>query len=388
MKTGGEDTGCGKASAAGLAGVLLSYACLAFPDAIGVVADRLRLGGFASALVFAWFAVLPIPAGIACGRFGSFAVAVAALVSSLPALALMTVGGEGAFMAAAGLALMGAANVVLQVALPSCIVELFGRERQSSTMTIGIFLKTLCVVAIPFVVAALAAHGSWRLFFPMSGAAFVLSALLMWRSGSGASGSRASGPISLGAVVDVARDWPSALAALAFAGGVVADVAFNLSVPDAVRLRFSRGDSAVGTVYAVLFGVKLPVMLAGAWMFAKIDARRYFPLSILVGTAGAVVLAVADGFAAYLAGVALFAVGYANVYGFVFAVASPRHSPGMAPAVSALLVTAIAGGAVASPAIAALGAFAARAAESLVLAATALLLVLSAVLSGGRRRCV
>ncbi|MBR2940734.1 MAG: hypothetical protein IKC14_05425 [Kiritimatiellae bacterium] len=56
------------ASVSGMAGVMLAYACLAFPDAIGVVAERLQFGGFASSLVFVWFALLSIPAGMLCAR--------------------------------------------------------------------------------------------------------------------------------------------------------------------------------------------------------------------------------------------------------------------------------------------------------------------------------
>ena len=63
----------------GAAGLLIAYSCMAFPDAIGVVAACLRLDGIASSLVFAWFALFAIPSGILCDRFGSRRVAVFAL---------------------------------------------------------------------------------------------------------------------------------------------------------------------------------------------------------------------------------------------------------------------------------------------------------------------
>ncbi len=368
----------------GAAGLLLAYSCMAFPDAIGVVAARLRLDGIASSLVFAWFALFAIPSGILCDRFGSRRVAVFALGGTLPAFALLAVCGDFRYAAAAGLALAGVANVALQVSLPSRAVELFGVSRQAGVLTLGLFAKTLFAMAIPFAIAAFVHAGDWRFFFPAYGVVFTAAAALMWFGGGSR---RACGAASLAGVVEVARDVPTALAALSFTVGFIADVAFNLSVPDAVQLRFAMGDAAVGTVYAVLFGVKLPVTLLGAWLFARCDARRFFPASIAIAALGAFALIMVEGFVAYLVGVALFAAGYANVYGFVYAVAAPRHPSGKAASVAALLTMSIAGSALASPLIAAMSRLGARSAEVLSVAATAVLLLLAAVAKRLSGRC-
>ena len=355
--------------------MILAYACLAFPDSIGVVAEKLQLGVFASSLVFAWFAFLSLPVGMLCGRFGARGVASVALLASLPALALMAFGGAASIAAAAGLGMMGAANVVLQVALPSRIAEIFGTSRQSGVMTVGLFAKTLCAMCIPWAIVMFASCGEWRLVFPASGIVFVLAAFALMRGGRAVG--LAHQAVSLRHVVQVAKDVPTMLAAIAFAVGMVGDISFNLSVPSVVCGRFALGDGAIGTVYAVLFGVKLPVTLAGAWLFSRIDARRMFPASIAIALAGVLVLSFSTCFVAYLAGVALFAAGYANVYGFVFAIAAPRHSAELSSSVSALLVMSIAGGAVASPLVSALGAFLTSPAEAVSVAATGALLLLS-----------
>ena len=368
------------------AGVLLAYSCMAFPDALGVIASRLRLAGIASSLVFAWFALFAIPSGLLCDCFGSRRVAVFSLVGTLLAFALLVLGGDGSWVAAAGLAVAGAANVALQVVLPSRAVELFGVSRQASVLTLGLFVKMLFAMTIPFAIAAFAHVGDWRLFFPAFGAVLSVAAALVWFGGTQTSACPKRGSASLAGVIEVVRDVPTGLAALSFAVGIIADVAFNLSVPDAVHLRFGMGDAAVGTVYAVLFGMKLPVTLLGAWLFARCDARRFFPASIAIAALGMFALMSAEGLFAYLVGVALFAAGYANVYGFVYAVAAPRHAPDRAASVAALLTMSIAGGALASPLIAAMSCLGCRSGEVLSAAATAILLLLAALanrLSGG-----
>ncbi len=360
--------------------VLLSYAAMAFPDAIGIVSERLRLEGFASSLVFVWFLLLSLPAGALCTRIGARSTTALSLVLPLPALAMMALGGEASVMAALGLAFVGAANVVLQVALPARIAEVFGVSRQPGVMTCGLLAKTICAIGLPFLLAFCASLGEWRLFFPAFGIVFAVAALLVLRTGHERGSAQSS--VVFRSVLGVVRDIPTLLAAVAFAVGVVADVSFNLSVPDAVRVRFSLGDASVGTVYAVLFGVKIPVTFLGAWLFSRYDARRLFPVSIAIAVAGGLLFFLATGFSMYLAGVALFAAGYANVYGFVFAVASPRHPPEKASAVSSLLVMAICGGALASPMASAMSSFFSSPAEILALVATVLLLGVSLLTCG------
>ena len=364
----------------GAAGVMLAYSCMSFLDAIGVIAERLRLNGTASTLLFAWFALFSLPSGIACAKFGSRRVSVAALVAPMPALVLLAFASTPTTVAAACLAVVGISNVAIQVAIPARVTALFGRSRQASVLTLGIFVKLLSAIALPFTIALFARLGCWRLFFPAFAAVFAAAAFLAyWRTEVECEwGLVPHNPVTISSVIGVARDLPTAIATLAFAVGVAADVAFNISVPHAVRERFASGDSAVAVVYAAFFGVKLPVVLAGAWLLARVGARRLFVPSVAISLVGCALLLFANGFTVYLTGVVIFAAGCANVYGFVFGIASPRHPPEMAAAVAALLVMSIAGGAVASPLVHALGALVPRAAEFVVTSAMVVLFVLSA----------
>ena len=358
-------------------GLLAAYAAMSFPDSLGVVADNLALGGIASSLVFAWFAALSLPSGLVCAWAGPRKAAAASLLASLPAFALLALP-TGRPVAAAALAFAGAANVLLQVALPSFAAERFGASRQAGILTAGLFVKTLAAVAIPFAAAFFAAMGWWRLLFAAFGAVSFLAAAMLMCGAGGGDAVRRRTPSPWG-VFRLLSDAPTALAALAFAAGVVADVSFNLSVPASVRGRFPDVASGAGAAYAAYFGVKLAATLAGAWVFARVDARRLFFGSAALAALGAAALAAAGNFAAYLAGVAALAAGTANVYGFVFAVASPRHPAEKSPEVSALLVMSIAGGALASPLAAAMRGFLPRPEEALALAAILLLAAFAAL---------
>ena len=122
-----------------------------------------------------------------------------------------------------------------------------------------------------------------------------------------------------------------------------------------------------------VFGVKLPVMLVGSMLFVRKGVKPFLLPAILAAAAGTLVMLLAEMFIVYLCGVALFAFGYANMYGFVYGVAAPRH-PGVMPSVAALLTMSIAGGALASPLVHVLAPCGSRSTEALVLALTVALL--------------
>ena len=356
-----------------------SYVVMAFPDGIGVMSARFGLDGYASTLLFLWFAILPIAAGKLCGRMGGRLAVAISLASALPAFALLWRGTPQSAVVALGFALAGISNVLLQTTVPVWTAEMFGAARLSGLLTAGLFVKTVMAIGLPYAVFALAQVGDWRHVFVALFIATAASICLVWRSGIGIDAARAvrGGSVSIGSIFTVLKDRPTLLAAIAFAVAIVADVAFNLSVPSAVPGRFDGGDMEIGLAYAVLFGVKLPVMLAGSMLFARKGVLPFLLPALLVAAAGACAMLLAGEFAAYLCGVALFAFGYANIYGFVYGVAAPRH-PGAMPGVSALLTMSIAGGALASPLVRVLAPCGARSTESLVFALTVALLGLFA----------
>lgn len=355
----------------------LAYAVMALPDALGALSAKLGLGGVSSSLFFLWFAVLPVPVGALCVRFGAARLVRASLLLAVVACVALATGVLFTGVACCGFALAGLANVVLQVAAPVWVAEQVPVCRVAGLLTGGLFVKTLMAVAFPFAVAAAAGVGCWPLallpFAALAGLGVCRMTRTMRPPQPVAEG-RQSAERALGRVV---RDPVAVAAAVAFAVAIVADVLFNLSVPELVARRFGRGDATAAVAYAVLFGVKLPVTLLGSWLFARRPAHRTFAPVLLVAFVGAAEMAVVGGFVPFLFGVALFAAGFANVYGQVFGAVALRHPQEM-PAVASLLVMAVSAGAVASPLGAWARTFGGRAPEVAVLALVALLMPLAA----------
>ena len=361
-------------------GVLLCYAVMALADALGVLSAQAGLVGFSSTLFFIWFAVAPLPVGVLCCRVGTVPMLQAALSVSVLACALLGVGMWSRWCSAAGFCLAGLSNVCLQVVVPVWAASRFSCGRLAGVVTGGLFAKTAVAVSFPFAVYALSGMGCWWLSllpFAMVSAA----AWFVVKGATGGDGGRlaAQMPAFVG-VRRVLKDPVVRCAVMAFAMAIVADVTFNLSVPGVVARRFGGDGASVGTVYAVWFGVKLPLMLVGSRLFLRRDARRFFGVAATVSLAGALVMLLCGGWRMYLFGVGLFAAGFANVYGHVFGAAAPRH-PDDTPAVSALVVMAISAGALASPLLSAVEGLGQCAQEWTILALVALLAPFAVFLS-------
>ena len=328
--------------------VLLAYAVMSLADGLGVLSERMGFAGVSSILFFLGFAFVPVPVGVLCARWGVARVLRTVFLVSAVSCVCLAVGGVCASVAAAGFVLAGLSNVALQVSLPALVGERFPPAHLAGVVTGGAFAKTAAAVSFPFVVSALAGCGHWSLallpFFLLS---VVLCCALKGPS-CGKDTVKKSEATALSAVRKVLKDPVVCCSVLAFAIAIVADVVFNLAVPGVVSRRFDGGGDSVGVVYAVWFGVKLPLMLVGSRLFLQYDARRFFAGAALVALVGAGMMAACEGWWTYLVGVGLFAAGFANVYGHVFGAAAPRH-PSEIPAVSVLLVMAIAAGSLASP---------------------------------------
>lgn len=361
-------------------GVLLAYAVMALADCLGVLSSRAGLIGISSTLFFIWFAVAPLPVGAMCNRVGAVRVLRCALSMSIVACVLLVAGAWNAWCAFAGFCLAGLANVSLQVAVPAWVAEGFPSRCVAGVLTTGLFAKTAAAVAFPFLVSSLADIGCWWLSLAPFVALSVAACLFVGSAVSDGSAIGAAHGSASFSFLCVLRDPVVSCAVIAFAVAIVADVAFNLSVPGVVSRRFFGGGTAVGVVYSVWFGVKLPLMLVGSRLFLRYGARRFFGVGALMSLAGVALMLACNGFCVYLLGVGLFAAGFANVYGHVFDAIMPRHVND-APAVSALLVMSIAAGALASPLVAAADGLGVRATESLLLAIVAILLPFAVFLS-------
>ena len=332
---------------------------MSFADGIGVAVSRLGaeyafspcVMGVLPSLMFVWFAVLSVPVGGLCGRVGRKRVAMISLSLTAVSLALPIVSRfapAAAYVAA--FAMLGIANVGLQVSLPPMVSVLAAPGFPAGRVMACLSGKTGMAAAIPFVFSAFALIGKWEWAFPVGGLLAAAVAFFVNRLEVPQIRMENQGASSQGMLRMLLEPSVFLLVGV-FALAVCHEVWMNLAMPGFLRDRYGWGDSRMGLGAGVYFFAKIPVMLVGSVLLSKFPPSRFLlpcALSVAVGTT---ILLLAPTAIVFLCGVLLVSVGSANFFGIIFGMLTERH-PGKLDALSALLVMSISLGAVVSPVMA------------------------------------
>lgn len=368
MNQAGKDGDVRIDSTLGAKGALcVGYALMSAVDGIGVAVALLAVKyGFSSAvqgsippLVFVWFLLFSVPAGALCERFGRRRVAVGALAATAVAMFLplsVPIGLSPACVYAATFALLGVANIALQVALPPLVASVSPPGSAAGRVMGCLAVKTAAAAAIPFLFAACErASGSWELAFPIAGAVAAATAFVLARVRMPQATGSASRPGFFGAL-GMLRDPVVAAVVFCFALGVCQDVWLNLAMPGMLCGYYGWAGARLGLGASVYFAAKIPAMAAGAVLLPRFRPWAFAAPGVAAVAVGVAVLCLAPPVPLFFAALLLVSFGSANFYGVAFGVLA-AHRPDRLDALSALLVMSISSGALVAPVMSVLGGF-------------------------------
>ena len=344
--------------------ILGGFFVMGFSDIIGTVMNQVKaecglsdaMAGFLPSMIFIWFFLISVPTGIVCGKWGrrntvlvSLAVTAAAMFLALAANA------ERFWIYFVVFALLGIGNTIIQAALPALMSNVVPQDQLTSRISLGQFVKAICAALTPvFVYLTATALGNWKLLFPLYGLITVVCALWLMvskipdeREAQGATD--AARPSFLGSLRLLGDGY-----VLAMVGGiffsVAADVGYNVAIPDFLKGFYKMDVDKAGMGPTVYFVAKTIGAFLGALIFAKISPARCFPWSVALAVAGTAGIFFAPTPTVFLVCVFVASLGIANTFGMCMGLAINRR-PDKTNEVSSLVVMAIAGGAVVTPAL-------------------------------------
>ncbi len=346
-----------KNSASVILPVMFGFLAMGFIDMIGLVTNNVRADfGMSDGLVntislscYLWFLLLSIPVGMALTRYGrrkmvllSLAIHVAALI--LPYLWYSFAGVLIAF------SLIGIGNTILQVALNPLVTDIVSAEKVSSTITFGQATKALGSIVAPFIAMWTAVSlGHWQLLFPIYAALSLVGLVWLWLTPIEESSGQQQA-VGFCETLGMLKDS----AILSFFIGIVvlvaADVAVNMTLPRLMTDQFGLSTEKANLCNSLYFLARTVAAFAGGALLLKVSDRKFFSAGCWLAMLGLVLLAVFGklGPVPALTAVCIFGIGYANLFGLVFAMAM-RRAPGKENAVSALLIVGLIGGAILPP---------------------------------------
>ena len=336
--------------------VMFGFFIMGFVDIVGVSTSYVKndFAGMNDTMVnlislscFLWFFLLSIPTGMLMNRIGrkktvllSFALHVAAMIVPLVAYDFTAV--------LVAFALIGIGNTLLQVSLNPLVTNVITGDKLTGTLTLGQFVKAVSSFLGPIIAAAVTGSFlGWKMIFPIYAAISLLALIWLWLTPI-AEQKVASADISIGHTFSLLKDKYIVAFFIGILVLVGVDVGMGITFPKLLMERCNLPLTDAGMGNSVYFFARTVGAFLGGILLMKLPERKFFTASVFVALAGLVGMIFLHGLWAVLACVAVFGVGYANLFSIIFSI-SMQRVPERANEVSALLIVGVAGGAVIPP---------------------------------------
>ena len=335
---------------------MFGFFIMGFVDIVGIATNYVKadfagmddkVASLISLSCFLWFLILSIPTGMLMNRIGrkktvllSFAVTAVAML--IPILKYDFVCILVAF------AMLGVGNTILQVALNPLVSSVVSSDKLTGTLTLGQFTKAVSSFLGPILAAMFAGSAfGWKAVFPTYSIITFLA--MVWLALSPIQEQMVErSEISFGRTFSLLKDKYIVLFFVGILVLVGVDVGMGITFPKLLQERCSLPLEKAGLGNSVYFLARTVGAFLGGLILMKYPAGKFFTASSLVALAALVGLFFSKNLVTVLVFVALFGLGYANLFSIIFSI-SMLKVPQKTNEVSALLIVGVCGGAIIPP---------------------------------------
>ncbi|WP_448787535.1 MFS transporter [Bacteroides graminisolvens] len=336
--------------------VMFGFFIMGFVDIIGISTNYVKndfshltdsMVNLISLSCFFWFLVLSVPAGMLMNKIGrkrtvliSFAFHVLAMCLPLVTYDFITI--------LIMFGLIGMGNTLLQVSLNPLVADVVSSDKLTGTLTLGQFVKAVSSFIGPILAASVIGSTlGWRMVFPiyvvLSGLAFIwlsLTPIEDKRSGNSV--------ISISSTFGLFKDRYI----LAFFIGILVlvgvDVGMNVTFPKLLMEKVGLSVEDAGLGNSIYFLSRTVGAFLGGILLMKSSELKFFTYSVWIALVGLFLLCISTNVWVTLTCVAIFGLGYANLFSIIFSLALKRI-PDKTNEISALLIVGVSGGAILPP---------------------------------------
>lgn len=331
--------------------VMLSFFVMGFVDLVGVAANHMQadfalsdtMANLCPAMVFLWFLLFSIPAGILMNYIGRRKTVLLSLFITTVSLLMPLLRYEFVMMLIS-FSLLGIGNVLLQVSLNPLVSNVVSERHLASSLSFGQFIKGIASFLAPFIASwAALTMDEWRELYPI----FLLITLVSIIGLGFTSIEELDDYSESDSLKSYGRLLGNPLIRLIWIGiicHVGIDVGINLTAPKIFveRLGFSVADASMaGSVY---FLSRTIGCLIGAVVLQYIASERFFRWSVFGLLLALIGLSFASTFEQLYAVLLILGIGNANIFSILISKALNTF-PDNKNEVSGLMITGLCGGA-------------------------------------------
>mgnify|MGYP001026704139 FL=1 len=336
--------------------VMFGFFIMGFVDIVGVATSYVKadfagmddkVSGLISLSCFLWFLILSIPTGMLMNRIGRKKTVVVSFAITALAMLIPVLKYDFAFVLVA-FAMLGIGNTMLQVALNPLVTNVVSAEKLTGTITLGQFIKAMSSFLGPILAAMFAGSvWGWKAIFPVYAAVTVLA--MAWLAVSPIQEQLVEkSEITFARTFSLLRDKYIVLFFIGILVLVGVDVGMGVTFPKLLQERCSLPLEKAGMGNSVYFLARTVDAFLGGVVLMRFSASKFFTASSCLALVSLVGLIFSRNLTMILFFVALFGLGYANLFSIIFSL-SMQKMPQKTNEVSALLIVGVSGGAVLPP---------------------------------------
>lgn len=335
--------------------VFFGFFIMGFVDVVGIATNYVKidfnlsnsLANTLPMIVFLWFALFSIPAGILMGKIGRKNTVLISLSITTIAMVIPFVIYSFAWVLVA-FALLGISNTILQVSLNPLVASMFNKDKTASVLTTGQFIKSVSSLLGPIIVGFTALYfANWRFTFLIFAVISLLSVLLLSFSKIDETG-YVNQQSSFRSVITLLKNKYVLYSFLGIVLIVGLDVGINTSAPQLLMNRAGLEISRAGLGSSVYFIAKTIGTFLGAFLLLKTKPLRFLRVSLIIAMLSFIPLIFGSNLWVILTAIFVIGLSCANVFSILFSLALNRVTD-RSNEISALMIMGVSGGAIILP---------------------------------------
>lgn len=336
--------------------IFLSFFVMGFVDIVGVATNYVKkdfelsdsMANLIPMMVFVWFAVFSVPTGLLMGKIGRKKTVLTSLLITAITM-LLPLFFYNYFGVLFSFALLGIGNTILQVSLNPLAAAIVSKEKLTSTLTMGQFIKAISSFLGPIIVGLAASNlNNWRLTFLIYSVTIIVSIAVLFFTPINESNEVREKSSSFKDILALLKDkfLLSCIAVIILIVGV--DVGLNTSIPKLLmeRTGMALEDAALGT--SLYFAARTIGTFVGALLLIKLSSSKFLKVTLILAALAFVGMMVSSSTWMLLALIAVIGLACANVFSIIFSLAL-QHDMKHSNEISALMIMGVSGGALLSP---------------------------------------
>ncbi len=331
--------------------VLFAFFVMGFVDVVGVSTSYVKsdfglndtLANLLPMLVFLWFAVCSLPTGLLMKRIGRKNTVLLSSLITIVAMVLPLVY-YSFFSVLLAFALLGIGNTVLQVSLNPLLMDVVAKEKVTSLLTFGYFIKAISSTLGPVILSvAMGVWGDWHLVFWAYAVCTSLS--WIWLVCTPIQEKREEVAYVGGSIWKLFKNRKLMVAFSVILLIVGFEIGLMTAVPKYLLERCQIPIEQGGLGCSLYFAARTLGTFIGSIILSRYSSSRFLIINVVLALLAFGLFMVSSNSTIVLAGLFLVGLFCANVFPIIFSSAI-QSEPSKADEISALMIMGVAGGAI------------------------------------------